>query len=157
MLKLEIIGNLGGDAVVSNDNGRNFIKFRIAHTDKFTDKGGTTHENTTWVNCFMQGSGGNLLQYLQKGTKVYCRGDVQLRTFQDNKTHETVAGLSISVRELELCGTTPKQIVHDSDGVCYKVRADGMLMPMDGEQEEAHNISMDFNKLRQNREQLPVF
>lgn len=137
MLKLEIVGNLGADAIFSNDNGRNFIKFRVAHTDKFTDMAGTVHENTTWVNCFMQGDGGKLLQYLKKGTKVFCRGDVQLRTFTDNKTHETIAGISMSVRELELCGSVPKQIVHDADGVCYKIRADGMIMPLGQNEEDA--------------------
>lgn len=127
MLKLEVIGNLGANAEIKNDNGRTFVQFRVAHTDKFTDISGVKHENTTWIQCFITGDAKGLLQYLTKGTKVFVRGDMQLRVYSSEKERKMVAGVSIAVREIELCGSLPKQEVHDENGVIYTVDTSGMI------------------------------
>ena len=38
MLKLVIIGNLGADAELRNANGAQFLSFRVAHSDRWTDR-----------------------------------------------------------------------------------------------------------------------
>lgn len=101
MIKLSIIGNLGADAEVKNHNGKEFVSFRVAHTDRFTQDG-QTKETTTWVSCILNGNGGNLLPYLKRGTKVFCHGDFSVRLYRYNG--EINAGLNLSVREIELCG-----------------------------------------------------
>ena len=64
-------------------------------------------KNTTWVSCTMNGDGGNLLQYLKSGEKVYVRGNLSSRIFvgHDGQRH---AGLNISVTEIELVGSKAK-------------------------------------------------
>ena len=37
MIKLQVIGNLGKDAVVNNVNGKSVINFNVAHTERFKD------------------------------------------------------------------------------------------------------------------------
>lgn len=105
MLKLEIIGNLGADAQVQNHNGNQFVSFRVAHTDKWTDvKTGEIHYNTQWVSCALNGNGGNLLKWLKKGAKVYLRGIPNFVIFSSPKSHQMEVGVNLSVREVELCG-----------------------------------------------------
>jgi single-strand DNA-binding protein len=74
MLVLEIIGNLGSDAVIKDFNGQKFISFSVAHTESYVDKELVKHEKTTWVSCLKYGESG-VLPYLKKGTRVFVRGD----------------------------------------------------------------------------------
>ena len=70
MLQLEIIGNLGADAQVMTSNGKPFVSFNVAHTERWQGEDGVKHEQTQWVSGALNGDGGNLLQYLKKGTTV---------------------------------------------------------------------------------------
>ena len=108
MLKAEIIGNLGADAVKNQGNDGTYISFRVAHSTTFTNRNsGEVTKNTTWVSCTMNGDGGNLLPYLKSGEKVYVRGNLSSRIFvgHDGQRH---AGLNISVTEIELVGSKAK-------------------------------------------------
>lgn len=108
MLKAEIIGNLGADAVKNQGNDGTYISFRVAHSTAYTNRNsGEVTKNTTWVSCTMNGDGGNLLQYLKSGEKVYVRGNLSSRIFvgHDGQRH---AGLNISVTEIELVGSKAK-------------------------------------------------
>lgn len=108
MLKAEIIGNLGADAVKNQGNDGTYISFRVAHSTTFTNRNsGEITKNTTWVSCTMNGDGGNLLPYLKSGEKVYVRGNLSSRIFvgHDGQRH---AGLNISVSEIELVGSKAK-------------------------------------------------
>lgn len=102
MIKLSVIGNLGADAEVREHNGRKFVSFRVAHTEKYNEQ-----EHTMWVSCVMNGDGGNLLPYLTRGTKVYVHGDFSVRLYRYNG--EVNAGLNLNVREIELCGSRQQQ------------------------------------------------
>lgn len=108
MLKAEIIGNLGADAVKNQGNDGTYISFRVAHSTTFTNKStGEVTKNTTWVSCTLNGDGGNLLPYLKSGEKVYCRGNLTSRIFvgHDGQKH---AGLNLNVQEIELVGSKAK-------------------------------------------------
>lgn len=83
MLELTIIGNLGRDAEQRSINGRDYITFSVCHSDKYTDKNGTTREQTTWVSCYKT-LPSKILPYLRKGTKVYLRGTF---TVKHTRTH----------------------------------------------------------------------
>ena len=100
MLQFTILGNLGADAEKKEYNGRPFVSFRVAHSEKRQD--GT--EATTWVSCVMNGDGGNVLQYLKRGQKVFVQGRGRVKTFSSPKTHQIEAGLDVSVDRVELCG-----------------------------------------------------
>lgn len=102
---MEIIGNLGADAQLQVNNGSKFVSFRIANTDTWTDKRtGEIIKTTQWISCSLNGDGGNLLQYLKKGTKIFVRGNAQVVIYSSPKTHQMEAGVNLFVREIELCG-----------------------------------------------------
>lgn len=100
MLKLVIIGNLGADAEVKNENGNRFLSFRVADTIILKPK---KEQITTWVSCSKNSNFDNLVPYLKKGTKVYCSGRLTTRIYvgHDGVQH---AGLNLLVNELVLCG-----------------------------------------------------
>ena len=100
MLQFTILGNLGADAEKKEYNGRPFVSFRVAHSEKRQD--GT--ETTTWVSCVMNGDGGNVLQFLKRGQKVFVQGRGRVKTYSSPKTHQIEAGLDVSVDRVELCG-----------------------------------------------------
>lgn len=125
MLQTICIGNLGFDAEVKNANGKEFTTFRIAHTEKWTDDAGQVHENTTWVDCIMNGRP-NVIEYLKRGTQVYVSGSTSLRVYPSAKDRCMKAGLTINVRSVELLGgkkdEVPSQLTDASTGIIYNIR-----------------------------------
>lgn len=105
MIKVEIIGNLGADAMLQEKNGNRFVSFRVANTDKWIDKStGQVIESTQWISCTLNGDGGALLPYLKRGSKVFVRGNAQFVIFSSAKTRQMEVGVNLFVREIELCG-----------------------------------------------------
>ena len=43
MIKLQVIGNLGKDALVNNVNGKTVINFNVAHTERYKDAQGNSY------------------------------------------------------------------------------------------------------------------
>lgn len=110
MMRLEVIGNLGADAEIKDVNGRKFVSFRIAHTDKWVDSQTQQAQTTTqWVSCAINGDGGKLVPYLKKGTKVFVRGSVAFGTFNSAKSHQIECAVNLSVWEIELCGSKKEE------------------------------------------------
>jgi len=103
MLELTIIGNLGKDAEQKDINGRPAMTFSVAHSEKGADG----QERTTWVSCIRNIKDGNntLLQYLKKGTRVYVRGKVYTKIYNDTAT------LNCNVTYIELLGSS-QQAAH---------------------------------------------
>lgn len=124
MSKIEFIGNLGSDARVETANGRQFVAFNVADTNKFTDADGTVRENTTWISCTLNGDGGKLLQYLKKGKTVFVRGYMSTRVFNSAKHRCMMAGVNCAVQEIELVGgalrDVPKQL-NDEKGLLFDI------------------------------------
>lgn len=102
MLSVEIIGNLGADAVIKEFKGQKFISFSVAHTESYTDGQGQKHENTAWVSCLKFGESG-VINYLKKGTRVFVRGDLSVKTYEANTGIQ--AGINCKVKELQLLGS----------------------------------------------------
>ena len=124
MLQFTVIGNLGGDARIEESNGRKFVSFNVAHTERWKDSDGSTRESTQWVSCALDGDGGNLLPHLKKGRQVYVIGHGSTRVFSSPKERRMVAGLNISVQRLELLGgrvdDVPRRL-YDNSGVEHAV------------------------------------
>lgn len=104
MFKIEVIGNLGADAEVKESNGTKFVTMRIAHTDAYKDEGGNKHEKTLWIDATMNDAESKLLPYLKQGVKVFVRGNASLRVYSSPKDRCMKAGVTVSVREIELVG-----------------------------------------------------
>lgn len=112
MLKLQVIGNLGAGAEVKDFNGRKAVCFNVAHTERWSDESGTKHEETVWVSCILNGDGGNLLQYLKAGTKVFVIGSASTRVYSSPKEKRMVAGLNLRVDHIELIGGSSEEVPH---------------------------------------------
>ena len=83
--KAILIGNLGADPEVRfTPGGSPVTTFRIATSERFTDKGGTQQEKTEWHRVVVFGrTAENCNQHLSKGGKVYVEGKMQTRKWQD--------------------------------------------------------------------------
>ena len=136
MIKLTIIGNLGVDAELKNQDGRSYVSFRVAHSERRQQADGATKETTLWVSCTINGDGGRLLGYLKKGVKVFVQGDADVRLYNSSKDHCLKAGLNCYVRDLELISTNiddvPREL-YDGQGVVHRVtKAYGVTGTIDG-------------------------
>jgi len=104
MIKLQVIGNLGKDAVVNNVNGKTVINFSVAHTEKYKDAQGVQKERTTWVECAYWTDRTAVAPYLKKGTQVYVEGTPDVRTYQTNDGKQGSA-LSLRITTVQLLGS----------------------------------------------------
>jgi single-strand DNA-binding protein len=103
MIKLQVIGNLGKDAITNTVNGKNVINFSVAHTEKFKDATGNTKERTTWVECAYWTERTGIAPYLKKGTQVYAEGSPEVRTYPKNDG-TTGTSLTLRVVNVQLLG-----------------------------------------------------
>lgn len=101
MLKAEFYGHVGSDAELKEFSGKRFISFNVATTVRFKDTNGNTVSRTTWVSCLKPGDSA-VVNYLKKGTLVFCRGDLTAKPYTGRNGVE--AGLNCRVTELELLG-----------------------------------------------------
>lgn len=101
MFKAVIIGHIGADAVKKSVDGREFITFRVAHTDSYTDASNNVHENTTWIDVVLT-KGDKLLPYLKKGTQVYVRGSVSHKLYDSQKDRCKKISVQIRCEEIQL-------------------------------------------------------
>lgn len=99
MLQLEVIGNLGNDAEIKEFGGKKYVSMNVAHSEKRKDGGDTT----IWVSVLWYGEGGNLLQYLKKGTKVFLRGRLAPKAYLD-KNNQPQCSVNMYANEVNLCG-----------------------------------------------------
>jgi single-strand DNA-binding protein len=106
MIKLQVIGNLGKDAVVNNVNGKTVINFNVAHTERYKDAQGNQKDRTTWVDCSYWTDRTAVAPYLKKGTQVYVEGtpDVRSYTTADGRNG---ASLTLRIVSVQLLGAKP--------------------------------------------------
>lgn len=132
MLTIQVIGNLGADAELKSYNGREFITFRVAHTERYTSNGQEV-SNTMWVDCTYNGNGGNLLGFLKKGKTVFVTGTMSVRIYDSKLHHDKRVGVTCMVQRIELCGGATDRIPNElttTDGVIVKVSKE-YLAPKD--------------------------
>lgn len=108
MLQLEVIGNLGSDAEIKEFSGKKYVSFNVAHSERRKDANGTTVESTTWVSVLWYGDGGGLTQYLKRGCKVFVRGRLSVKSYQDRNGNTQVA-VNVNASEVNLCGLKGEQ------------------------------------------------
>jgi single-strand DNA-binding protein len=82
--KVILIGNLGADPEMRyTASGMGVCKFRIATTEKFTDKQGNRQERTDWHRIVAWGKLAEICgQYLAKGKQVYIEGRIRNDTWE---------------------------------------------------------------------------
>jgi len=82
--KVILIGNLGADPEMRyTASGTAVAKFRIATTEKFTDRQGNRQERTEWHRVTAWGKLAEICgQYLAKGKQVYIEGKIRSDTWE---------------------------------------------------------------------------
>lgn len=115
MIKTQVIGHLGKDAVVNTVNGKTVINFSVAHTEKFKDATGQQRDKTTWVDCSYWNDKPVVAPYLTKGTQVYVEGTPDSRAYlnQDNKP---ASSLTVRVFSVQLLASPEKKEVTNAEG-----------------------------------------
>ena len=103
MIKLQIVGNLGGDCIMKEVNGKNVINFNVAHTEKYKDPQGNPIEKTTWVNCAYWTDRTAIAPYLLKGQLVFAEGAPEAEGYT-NKDGQVASTLRMRVLSLQLLG-----------------------------------------------------
>jgi single-strand DNA-binding protein len=103
MLKIQMIGYLGKDAVVQIHGTESVINFSLCHTDKYKDSSGQKYEKATWVSCSWWTESANVAQYLKKGTLIWAEGVPEAKNWKD-KQGESKAFLNMRVMRIELLG-----------------------------------------------------
>jgi single-strand DNA-binding protein len=103
MIKLQIVGNLGGDCIQKEVNGKTVINFNVAHTEKYKDSQGNQVDKTTWVNCAYWTDRTAIAQYLTKGQLVFAEGAPEADGYT-NKEGQVAATLRMRVLNIQLLG-----------------------------------------------------
>jgi single-strand DNA-binding protein len=115
MIKLQVIGNLGKDALVNNVNGKNVINFTVAHTEKFKDAQGNQKDKTIWVDCAYWTERTAVAPYLKKGTQVYVEGQPDVRSYTTTDGRNG-ASLVLRVSSVQLLGGKTNEGGGNSEG-----------------------------------------
>lgn len=121
-----IIGNLGADAEVVENNGQKFITLSIADSRKYKKQDGSEVTQTNWVDAIINNPDHPILPYLKQGVKVCVIGNTSLRVYSSKKDRMMKAGMTIHVNTIELCGgsseSVPRQLVDPSNGMVFDVQ-----------------------------------
>jgi single-strand DNA-binding protein len=82
--KVILVGNLGADPEMRyTANGTAVAKFRIATTERFTDREGNRQERTEWHRVVAWRKLAEVCgQYLAKGKQVYIEGKIRNDTWE---------------------------------------------------------------------------
>lgn len=110
MISINIVGTLGADAEYKEiGQGRFVVNFSIAHTDKWKDSQGNQQERTTWFRCAYWVNSPKIAEYLRKGGRVAVYAEEIKPHAWIGTNGEAAAQLEVTVRRLELCGSSQGQ------------------------------------------------
>jgi single-strand DNA-binding protein len=80
-----LMGNLGSDPELrTSQGGEAVLKFSLATSYTWKDKGGAKQEKTDWHRCVMFGKRAEALsRHLSKGSKIAVEGRIQYGSYED--------------------------------------------------------------------------
>ncbi len=83
--KVILIGRLGADPEIRyTADGQPVATFRLATSERWTDKNGNRQERTEWHRIVAFGRLAEICgEYLSKGRQVYIEGRLQTRSYED--------------------------------------------------------------------------
>ena len=105
MIKLELIGTIGKDAVSQIINNNNYAKFSLAIRDG-KDKAGKI--KTIWVEVLKLDKEGKLTPHLTAKTIIQVEGNPKVNAYQ-NKKGEVVGELKMFANNLEIIHSPKKE------------------------------------------------
>jgi len=111
--KVILIGRLGADPELRyTPSGSAVANFRMATSERWTDKAGEKQERTEWHRIVAWGRTGEICgEYLHKGSQVYIEGRLQTRSWEDrdgNKRYTTEV-VALTMQMLDAAGDAGKR------------------------------------------------
>ena len=103
--KVILIGNLGANPELRYTAGQQAVaNFRLATTEKWTDKSGQRQEATEWHRVVVWGKQAEIVgQYLTKGRQVFVEGSIRTRQWQDQQGQKRFT-TEIVARNVQMLG-----------------------------------------------------
>lgn len=85
--KVILIGNVGADPTVKTlESGVKTANFRVATTERFTDRQGNAIDHTEWHNVVLwRGLAEVADKYVRKGSQVFIEGRIRAREWTDKE------------------------------------------------------------------------
>ena len=101
MLRVSLLGNLGGDPEVRySQKGTMMISFRVAVNQVRTGTDGERQENTEWFRIRAMGRLSDFAQRLQKGSRVLVFGRLDISHYQ-SREGDTRVGFDVWADEIQ--------------------------------------------------------
>jgi len=101
LCRIQVIGNLGNDAVVNNAFGKNVVNFTLCYSNRYKNSQGVDVTDTLWMSCAYWVEKTGISQYLKKGTQIFIEGTPEV-TLYTNKEGKTVPQLKVRVSNIQL-------------------------------------------------------
>lgn len=141
MIRLEMIGHLGKDAVINVVGERKVINFNVAHSSKWKDRQGNAMQKTYWVSCSYWTDSTAVAQYLRKGQQVFVEGEPDV-DFYNFGGQTGIAGIQkLNVRKVELLGSAKS----DSSGQPSQQRQQPSPQQPGGDRYSAYSDNLPSN------------
>ena len=106
MIKLQIIGHVGKNAVENDVNGKAVLNFTVAHNERYKNAQGMQKERTVWADCAMWAPNA-IGPYLLQGTLVYVEGTPYIDLYKASDG-TPAAALKVRVTQVKLLPGGPK-------------------------------------------------
>jgi single-strand DNA-binding protein len=103
--KVILVGNLGANPELRYTAGQQAVaNFRLATTERWTDKSGQKQEATEWHRVVVWGKQAEIVgQYLTKGRQVFIEGSIRTRQWQDQQGQKRFT-TEIVARNVQMLG-----------------------------------------------------
>lgn len=121
--RCQLMGNIGQDPELKKtQGGQTLLKFSLATSERWKDKGGQQQERTEWHNCVLWGERGEkLARFLSKGQRILVEGKIQYEKFEDRDGNKRTS-TNINVLSITFCekkGSGGSSSSDDSDPSPY--------------------------------------
>ncbi len=110
MQKIQIIGNITRDAVMTDVNGRKAINLSVAVNESYKDADGNKIEKASFYSCAYwrdSEAKAGILNYLKKGVMVFVEGTPSAGIYK-NKENVNAIDFKIHVKEIKLLSSPKK-------------------------------------------------
>lgn len=115
--KFIFVGNLGKDAIVTEDGGKSRTNFSVANSRTFTANG-EKRTQTSWFPCVWYGEGGvKLQQWLVKGKPVLIEGRIEIRQYEKDGQQRSFTEVVVQSLQLLPDGSRNKDNARDEEDI----------------------------------------
>lgn len=88
--KVILLGNVGNDPDIRTlENNVKVASFRLATSERYTDRNGEQHENTEWHQVSAWNKTADIVErFVKKGGQLYVEGKIRTRKWTDKDGNE---------------------------------------------------------------------